>query len=142
MRVDSFKLPPAALQNGKPQAADKAFQAEKTFPGVPADKANPNATTRRPGVEATTPPATIAETPASSGEKLTPAGLLAAQLRFQGISEADRTPGQSRAFEVISRNIERYQEKHGITSAETSASSNVATPPVATAGNESDSTTA
>ncbi len=110
MRVDSLKLPQAALQHSRVHGTDKPF------PGVPSEKANENAGSKRPASEniaASTVSNTTETATGNTSEKLTPSGLMAAQLRFQGIAEADRTQGQSRALEVITRNLARYQTAAG-----------------------------
>lgn len=108
MRVDALKLPQAALQHSKVHGTGKPF------PGIPAENANAQATSQRPTTEniaAQTQPTTGSE----RAEKLTPAGLLAAQLRFQAMDSSEMTRGQSRALEVITRNLERYQAHAGTT---------------------------
>lgn len=82
----------------------------------------------------------------SEGEgKLTPAGLLAAQLRFQSMNGEDMNKGQARALEVINRNIERYRANHGITTPPpgtdtTPSTGATATPAPATGTEQSDAT--
>lgn len=86
-------------------------------PGAAVEKTKPGAAASGPDTESPAAPAPTAgktEKP-DSETKLTPAGLLAAQLRFQSMNSEDMNKGQARAFEVISRNIERYQAHHGIT---------------------------
>ena len=117
MRVDSTSLPIAARehrQRGNAHATDKAF------PSVPSDQANDIATTKRSGAANLAATANAADTPARpdtpagsannsvKSEKLSPAGLIAAQVRFQTMNPEDMTKGQSRALEVITRNLARY----------------------------------
>lgn len=120
MRVDSLKLPQAAQQHSRVHGSDKAF------PGFPAEKANEAATAKHSPAENIAATATATDSSSAEKSKLTPSGLLAAQLRFQGIAEADRTHGQSRALEVITRNLSRYQTESTVVPTSVEAT----TPPV------------
>jgi hypothetical protein len=105
MRVDATTLPQAARENSR-----ASQNVSKPFPGIPAEKANEIATTNRPTTENIAAKANAAEKPAKpESEKLTPAGLLAAQLRFESMNVEEMNKGQSRAMEVINRNLARYQ---------------------------------
>lgn len=109
MRVDSASLPQAARENSRAQSTSKPF------PGIPAEKANEIATTKRPNVENIAAKANAADKPAKpETEKLTPAGLLAAQLRFESMNVEEMNKGQTRAMEVINRNLARYQANEPI----------------------------
>ena len=110
MRIHAMPLPQAY---GKHTSSVDAGQrtsgaaSEKTKAGAAA--------TTGLDTESTAVPAAGSSEQPESGGKLTPAGLLAAQLRFQSMNSEDMNKGQARAFEVISRNIERYRTHHQIT---------------------------
>jgi hypothetical protein len=110
MRIPSTPLP----QSYSKKSA--SVEAGQNSPGAALEKTTAAATsgvdTESPAAPATT--AGKAAKPESAG-KLTPAGLLAAQLRFQAMNSEDMNKGLARAAEVINRNIERYQTQHGIT---------------------------
>jgi len=108
MRIHAMPLPQAY---GKHTSSVDAGQRTS---GPAAEKAS--AATTGLDTESTAVPAAGSFEQPESGGKLTPAGLLAAQLRFQSMNSEDMNKGQARAFEVISRNIERYRTHHEITS--------------------------
>lgn len=117
MRIDS--TPPAHAHGRHASSVDASQRSTSTAVETPKAGATVNAPeTENPAAAAKA--AGKPERPESGG-KLTPAGLLAAQLRFQSMDSEDMNKGQARAFEVINRNIERYRANHGIT-----------TPPLAT----------
>lgn len=103
MRIHSMPLHHAYHKHNSPTAADRAA----------ADASSAGTTT---AAESSAAPANTSGEPGKpeDGNKLTPAGLLAAQLRFQSMNSEDMTKGQTRALEVINRNIERYRAHHGI----------------------------
>ena len=111
MRIQSM---PPVHAHGKPASSVGASQ-RSTSTAVETTKAD--GSTNVPDTENPAAPAKAAgkpERPESEG-KLTPAGLLAAQLRFQSMNSEDMNKGQAHALEVINRNIERYRTNQGIT---------------------------
>lgn len=111
MRIHSMS---PAHAHGKHASSVDASQ-RSTSTAVETTEAG--ATANVPDTENTASPVKAAgkpERPESEG-KLTPAGLLAAQLRFQSMNSEDMNKGQTRALEVINRNIERYRANHDIT---------------------------
>lgn len=105
MRVDSLTLPQAPRENSR------VFNPTKTFPGNAPTQANEAATTGRPDAANIAAEAAAASTSGKKdSEKLTPAGLLAAQVRFSTMNPDEMTKGQTQALESINRNIARYQE--------------------------------
>lgn len=110
MRIHSTPLPQSYSKK------TSSVDAGQSSTGAALEKTTA-ATTSRGDTESPAGPATTAGKAAKpeSADKLTPAGLLAAQLRFQAMNSEDMNKGQARAAEVINRNIERYQTHHGIT---------------------------
>lgn len=111
MRIHSMS--PAHTHGRHASSVDASQRSTST--AVETTKAG--GTANGPGTENSAAPAKAAgkpERPESEG-KLTPAGLLAAQLRFQSMNSEDMNKGQARALEVINRNIERYHANQGIT---------------------------
>ena len=105
MRIDSVNLPAAARQNSR------VHSSSTPFPGIPSEKANEVATTKRPEAENIAAQANAAEKPEKSAvEKLTPEGLLNALKRFETMTAEEMNKGQTQALASINRNIARYQE--------------------------------
>lgn len=124
MRIPST---PLAQSYSKKTSVD----AGQRSPGAALEKTTAAATSRG-NTESPAAPATTAGNAAKpeSAGKLTPAGLLAAQLRFQAMNSENMNKGQTRAAEVINRNIERYQIHHGITPPTPAADPMVGSEPV------------
>jgi len=111
MRIHAMPLPQAYSRH------TSSVDAGQRTPGAASEKTKTGAATSGLDTESTAIPVNTAgssEKP-ESGNKLTPAGLLAVQLRFQTVNSEDMNKGQGRALEVINRNIERYRTHHGIT---------------------------
>ncbi|HEX6734393.1 MAG TPA: hypothetical protein VF096_06240 [Azonexus sp.] len=106
-------MPSSQAYSRQPSSVD----VSQRTPADTSETTKAGGTTSGPATESPTIPknTTGSSEKPESGSKLTPAGLLAAQLRFQSMNSEDMNKGQARAFEVISRNIERYQTQHGIT---------------------------
>lgn len=111
MRIQS--MPPAHAHGRPASSVDASQRSTRTA----AETSKTGGAANVPDTENPAAPAKTAgkpEQPESEG-KLTPAGLLAAQLRFQSMNSEEMNKGQTRALEVINRNIERYSTNHGIT---------------------------
>ena len=105
MRIDSANLPAAARQHSRVHSSSTAF------PGIPSGNANEIATTQGPDAENIAAKANAAAKPEKNNvEKLTPEGLLNAQMRFNAMTPSEMNKGQTQALESINRNIARYQE--------------------------------
>lgn len=96
MHIDTASLPPAAREHSR------APDTNRPFPGIPPANANEAATTRRPDAENPAVKANVA------GVRELPAGLLAAQARFQARNPETINHGQTQAQSSIERNIARY----------------------------------
>ncbi len=108
MRIHAMPLPQAHSKH------TSSVNASQASPGATFEKVSATAATSGSNTESVAVPANTAGNPGKPESKLTPAGLLAAQLRFQSMSSEEMNKGQARAMEVINRNIERYQSHHGI----------------------------
>lgn len=98
MRVESPSLPQAALNHSKVHGSGKAF------PGSPAEKANPTATSQRPFAE------NLAASGAADAEqtaKNAPQGLANAISRLE--AKQNSSQGIEQALEMLTRNLSRYQ---------------------------------
>lgn len=104
---------PPAHAHGKHASSVDASQRSTTA----VETSTAGATANVPDTENPATPVVAAGKPErpENEDKLTPAGLLAAQLRFQSMNFEDMNKGQARALEVINRNIERYRAHHDIT---------------------------
>lgn len=127
MRIHSMPLHHAYNRHNSSITADRAA----------ADASSAGTSALETATENSAAPANTSGTPEKpeGGDKLTPAGLLAAQLRFQSMNSEDMTKGQTRALEAINRNIERYRAHHGITTPPP-ATVPIATTPPPTASTE------
>lgn len=96
MRIDTASLPLAAREHSR------ALNTDQPFPGIPSINANEAATTKRPDTENPAAKANVA------GVREIPAGLLAAQARFQARNPETANHGQTQAQSSIERNIARY----------------------------------
>ncbi len=103
MRIESSSLPQAARNHSRVYSG-KAFPEAAANGQAAAAIANQSAAT---GQSATPAQENLAAKPAT--DKLTPAGLLAAQARFAAMNPETMNHGQTQALASINRNIERYQ---------------------------------
>lgn len=103
MRIESSSLPQAARNHSRVHSG-KAFPEAAANGQAAAAIANQSATASKTASPA---PESLAAKPAT--DKLTPAGLLAAQARFAAMNPETMNDGQTQAQTSINRNIERYQ---------------------------------
>lgn len=127
MRIDSLNLPQAALNHSKVHGSGK------DFPGIPAEKANELATTKRPTTEI------IAASGTSDTEQTAKSALKGLENAISNLEAKDnKTKGIEQALEMLTRNLSR----HAVTPPPADTGSTTPTTDGATAATTDGATTA